>query len=69
MFVRDGVQRGDAVTPGGLLRCAWEMCGVLCEPPDSWCRGAVSSLAVGVARAGEALFWANFAFLARAARR
>eukprot|EP00966_Prymnesium_polylepis_P336542 7391625-Prymnesium_polylepis.1 len=60
MFVRDGLQRGDAVTPGGLLRGAWGTCGVLCEPPDR-CRGAVwSSLAVGVARAGEALFWANF---------
>ena len=68
MFVRDGAQRGEAVTPGGLLRCTWGTCAVLCEPPDR-CRGAVWSLAVGVARAGEALFWANFAFLARAARR
>ena len=59
--MRDGLLRGDAVTPGGLLRCAWGTCGVLCEPPDR-CRGAVWSLAVGVARAGEALFWANFAF-------
>ena len=66
--MRDGVQRGDAVTPGGLLRCAWGTFGVPCEPADR-CRGAVSSLAVGVARAGEALFWANFAFLIRAARR
>ena len=61
MFVRDGLQRGDDVAPGGLLRCAWGTCGVLCEPPDR-CRGTVWSLAVGVARAGEALFWANFAF-------
>ncbi len=74
MFVRDGLQRGDAVTPASwrvvALRVG-DVWRVLCEPPDRR-RGNfwIWSLSVGVARgrAGEALFWANFAFLTCAGR-